>query len=118
MVLALAPALAGCPRERRGDDTPSERRPHTPVRDKALEPESQVWPLALWLDELARRNGVVVRYDDRDVSEGEVVSPGPGPFDSDAEARGALEQVLRRFDLRAVEEKTHVFRVKRGVVVR
>jgi len=116
-VVVTTVLIAGCVAEpRHPRDHPSQpRRRTTPMGDRLEEPGSELWPLTLWLEEFARRNGAVVRFDDRDVLDMEVVRPKPGPWDSDAEARRALDEVLYRFYLHAVEEKPHVYRVVRDV---
>ena len=76
-------------------------------------PSSQVWPLDLWLVEFGKRNGVELRYRDQDTFNRSVVRPGPGPYDSDSEATSVLRQVCSRNGLLAVEERRHVFTLKR-----
>src|SRR5207253_878809 len=81
-VVLLLGALAGCesPRRSHQEDVrvsyppPEGRRTEPPV-DKEGNPDSQVWPLDLWLVEFGKRNGVELRYRDRDVFDKEVVRP-------------------------------------------
>jgi hypothetical protein len=110
-------AAAGCesPRpvvEYRSYPAPSQPAPSA-LEDKDENPESQVWPLDLWLVEFAKRNGVELHYRDRDTFGRSVIRPGPGPFDSDDEAQDELRRVARRNGLTLVEERRHVFSLKR-----
>jgi hypothetical protein len=91
---------------------PSRAAPSS-LEDKDENPGSQVWPLDLWLVEFAKRNGLELRYRDRDMFGRSVVRPGPGPFDSEDDAIEALRRVARRNGLTLTQERQHVFSLKR-----
>lgn len=124
VVLALLLAvLVGCATERArtgSDPRPSassypetEPPPADPPADRELNPQSQVWPLDLWLVEFAKRNGVELKFRDRDTIGRSVVRPGPGPYDTDDEALDVLRRVCRRNNLSVLEERAHVFAIRR-----
>ncbi|MBI3722937.1 hypothetical protein HY251_03130 [bacterium] len=124
LIAASAVLIAGCeaqpqraPRAESRYDYPNDRPSQLPVEAKDENPGSQVWPLDLWLVEFEKRNGVELHYRDRDTFDHDVLSPGPGPFDSDALAMMVLRRVCYRNGLLVVEERPHVYTLRRKVPV-
>jgi hypothetical protein len=115
LVLALA---TGCldvrPRTEVHESYPDRPQPVTPVVQKDENPTSDAWPLDLWLVEFEKRNGLDIHYRDQDTVNHTVIRPGPGPFDTDEEALSILRQVCRRNGLWVIEQRPHVFELRRG----
>lgn len=120
LALLFAASLAGCeshpPRTSTtaGRSYPIERRaPEPELRDRDENPNSQSWPLDRWLVEFENRNGVELKYRERDTFGQQVILPGPGPFDSDQDAMDALRRVCRKSGLTLTEIGPHVYRLKK-----
>jgi hypothetical protein len=111
-------ALGGCDLLPRmpSDSRPSyaDRPPQqTPVDSKEENPTSDVWPLDTWLVEFEKRNGVDLHYREQDAVNRTVIRPGPGPFETEAQALSVLRQIARRNGLYVAEERPHVFALRR-----
>jgi hypothetical protein len=122
IVLGLA-SLAGCdalPRRHTESrpNYPDRPQPVVPVDSKDENPASEVWPLDLWLVEFEKRNGVDLHYRDQDAVNHTVIRPGPGPFDSEDEAVAVLRQIAWRNGLSLIEERPHVYALKRAITIR
>jgi hypothetical protein len=128
-LVCLGPLLSGCLVAQRKTTTnmrsydypPAVERPAPTGPDPATkeqDPDSQVWPLGLWLVEFEKRNGVDLHFRDQDTFGRSVVRPGPGPFDSDDEAIAALRTVANKNGLYAIEVRPYVYNLRRALYVR
>jgi hypothetical protein len=81
--------------------------------EKDENPGSLIWPLDQWLVEFANRNGLELRYRERDTFGRSVVRPGPGPYASEADALATLRRVAGRHGFSVTELRPHVFQLKR-----